>query len=85
MPLLKNMRQFLRLGDNFDNALRKAATLAGIQNYDAKALAPLVSWAKGLDALEPTIDVEDLVNQASEAKEQRHLCERDQEDCIHIP
>ena len=73
MPLLKNMRQFLRLGDGFDNALRKAATLAGIQNYDAKALAPLVSWAKGLDALEPTIDVEDLVNRASAAKEQRHV------------
>ena len=73
MPVLKNMRQFLRLGDTFDSALRKAATVVGVQDYDPKALAPLLTWAKGLDALDPKLDVEDLVNRATEAKEQRHI------------
>ncbi len=73
MPLLKNMRQFIRMGEKYDNALRKAATVVGVEGYDPKAFAPLVAWAKGLDALDLNLDVEDLVNLATEAKIQRHI------------
>lgn len=72
MPLLKSVRQFLRLGEGTDIALRKAATVAGVENYNANALAPLLHWAQQLNALEPDVDVEDLVDQAAEAKKERH-------------
>lgn len=71
MPLLKTVRQFLKLGDGLDAALRKAAAVQHIENYDPSALAPLLSWAKPLDALDPDVDAEELVEQASEAKEER--------------
>src|SRR6266566_4203508 len=33
MPLMRHLRQFLKLGDNHSAALRKAATLASVENY----------------------------------------------------
>ncbi len=44
-PLLRSIRQFLGLGDGLEDAMRKAATVAGEKNYDKSAIAPLVSWA----------------------------------------
>jgi hypothetical protein len=72
LPLMKNMRQFLQLGESFDDALRKAATVVGVRDYSAAALAPLVTWARALAALKPGVDLEDLLDDATEAKEERH-------------
>lgn len=72
LPLLKNVRQFLQLGESFDDALRKAATVAGVSSYEPRAIAPLVTWAKALGALGPGVDVEDLLENATRAKEERH-------------
>ncbi len=71
MPLLQHLRQFMSLGDGVDPALRKAATVIGVTNYDPKALMPLMKWAKQLEVLEPALLVEDLVNRAVQAKEER--------------
>lgn len=72
MPLLKNVRQFLKLGDSLDNSLRKAAVVQKVENFEASALTPLLDWAKQLNALDPSIDVEDLLDTAQLAKEKRH-------------
>ena len=72
MPLLKNIRQFLKLGDNLESALRKAAAVQKVENFDPSALTPLLEWAKQLDALAPSLDVEELLDKAEEQKEQRH-------------
>jgi TIR domain-containing protein len=72
MPLLESMRQFLSLGDKIDDALRKAATVCKVDNFDPKALAPLIQWAQNLDALKPRLLIEDLLNIASDEKEKRH-------------
>ena len=44
MPLLTSIRQFLKLGDNMEDALRKGATVSGIENFESSALAPLIKW-----------------------------------------
>lgn len=72
MPLMIHLRQFMSLGDSIDDALRKAATVTNITNYDSKALAPLMKWAKQLDVLEPNLIVDDLVDEAIQTKEARH-------------
>ncbi len=77
MPLLQHMRQFMTLGDNIGDACRKAATLAGIEGYDAKAFTPLLKWAKQMDVLKPELVVEDLVEEAVAAKEIRHEQDKD--------
>lgn len=73
LPLLRDVRQFLKLKESMDAALRKAAVLHGVESYEPSALTPLLDWAKQLDALSPAVDVEDLVDRATEAKEERHL------------
>ena len=73
MPILRSMRQFIRLGENYESAMRKAATVTGHSDYDPKLIAPLVAWATKLDALNPSVDVDQLVDKASEAKAERHL------------
>ena len=73
MPLMQHLRQFMSLGDNTENALRKAATVIGVTNFDAKALAPLMKWGKQLDVIKPDLVVGDLVDQAVATKEQRHI------------
>jgi hypothetical protein len=72
MPLMTHLRQFMSLGDPMDAALRKAATLVGVEHYDAKAFAPLMKWAAQLNVLEPKLIAEDLVDQAVQAKVNRH-------------
>jgi len=72
-PLVRNIRQFMALGDDLQDAMRKAATLAGEKNYDKTAIAPLVTWATGEKALDPAVRVEVLVNKAVAAKEARHV------------
>src|SRR5258708_36447214 len=41
-PLIRGIRQFTALGDDLQNAMRKAATVAGARHYDKRAIAPLV-------------------------------------------
>lgn len=72
LPLLVNTRQFLSLGDKLDSALRKAATVVGVKDYVAGDFAPLVKWASELKALDPKVYIEDLVDVATEIKQQRH-------------
>lgn len=72
MPLLQSVRQFLSLRESLDKALRKAATIQGIENFDPRALSPLVQWAQELKALEPGVIVEDLLKEAEASKELRH-------------
>jgi hypothetical protein len=72
LPLLKNVRQFLKLKETMDSALRKAAVLHGVENFAPAALTPLLDWANQLGALSTSVDVEELVDQATEAKEERH-------------
>ncbi|WP_338286520.1 toll/interleukin-1 receptor domain-containing protein [Luteolibacter sp. LG18] len=72
MPLMIHLRQFMKLGDVIDDGLRKAATVVGVVNYAPSALAPLVKWAKEMGALERDLIVEDLVDEATAQKEERH-------------
>ena len=72
LPLLTGVRQFLRLGDKNEVALRKAATIAGISPFNAADLTPLLEWAQSLGALRPNLVAEDLVDAAAANKEQRH-------------
>jgi hypothetical protein len=73
MPLVVHVRQFLNLGDDRATAMRKAATMIGVVNYDEVAVAPVLKWASELGALDPQSTIEDLVDQAVETKEQRHI------------
>lgn len=72
LPLLTSVRQFLKLGDKTDSALRKAATVAGITPFVAADLNPLIEWANSLGALQPNLIAEDLVDAAETRKELRH-------------
>lgn len=78
LPLLTGVRQFLRLGDRTDVALRKAATIAGIAPFVAADLNPLLEWAQSLGALQPSLIAEDLVDAAETKKELRHQEHKDQ-------
>jgi hypothetical protein len=73
LPVLASVRQFLRLGDGMDAATRKAATISGVAAYHAQDFTPLLEWATTLGALQPDLIVEDLLDEATEAKEQRHI------------
>ncbi len=72
MPLLQHLRQFLNLGDQLDNALRKAATMDGVTNFEAKAFDPFLKWAQSVEVLDPNLLIDDLVESAVVSKEQRH-------------
>ncbi|MDO9519210.1 MAG: toll/interleukin-1 receptor domain-containing protein [Pseudohongiella sp.] len=78
LPLLTSVRQFLRLGDNIEAALRKAATIAGISPFVPSDLNPLLEWAQSLGALQPSLVAEDLVDAAETKKERRHQERKDQ-------
>ena len=77
-PLLRSVRQFSRLGDNTEVALRKAATVVGITPFDPANFAPLINWANTLGALDPALIAEDLVEAATQHKEQRHREHKEQ-------
>jgi hypothetical protein len=72
-PLIRIIRQFIGLGNNLEDAMRKASTVHGEKNYDKSAIAPLVSWANSEKALDLDIRVEALVNEAVAAKQVRHV------------
>lgn len=72
MPLLANVRQFMSLGDSDVAALRKAATVQRIQHFDPDQLAPLLKLARELRALGPGLVLEDLYEEATRAKRERH-------------
>jgi hypothetical protein len=78
LPLLTSVRQFLRLGDKTEVALRKAATVAGITPFVASDLNPLLEWAQSLGALQPDLIPEDLLDAAENKKEERHEVAGDQ-------
>lgn len=78
LPLLTSVRQFLRLGDKTDVALRKAATIAGISPFIPTDLNPLLEWAQSLGALLPSLIAEDLVDAAESKKERRHKEAKDE-------
>ncbi|MFZ0863841.1 MAG: toll/interleukin-1 receptor domain-containing protein [Candidatus Sulfotelmatobacter sp.] len=71
--IIEKIRQFMGLGDNLPNAMRKAMTVAGELNYDPSAIAPLVKWAQQYDALSFEVRAERLVTEAVAAKETRHI------------
>jgi hypothetical protein len=71
MPLLRSVRQFLKLGESQASAARKAAALHGIEKYDEKGMQRLLGWADEFSALDPTLDVETLVEQAEHRKAER--------------
>ena len=77
LPLLTSVRQFLRLGDKTETALRKAATIAGVAPFSASDLNPLLEWAQSLGALKPDLIVEDLLDAATSKKELRHQSEKE--------
>lgn len=72
LPLLTSVRQFLKLGDDIDVALRKAATIAAIVPFVASDLKPLLNWATQLDALDINLLPEDLITEAEDKKDARH-------------
>lgn len=72
LPLLTSVRQFIRLGDNTETALRKAATIAGVSRFNPADLLPLIRWAQSLGALKPDLIAEDLVDAAETKKALRH-------------
>jgi hypothetical protein len=72
LPLVRNIRQFMALGDDLQDAMRKAAVVAGEANYEKGAIAPLVTWANSVaDVLDLGVRVETLVNEAVASKEAR--------------
>jgi hypothetical protein len=72
LSLIRNIRQFMALGNDLQAAMRKAAVVAGEKNYDKAAIAPLITWANSVaQVLDLGIRVETLVNNAVLAKEQR--------------
>lgn len=72
MPLIVNLRQFLKFGDKLEDALRKAATVQKVQNYDKAAIDPLIKWATQLKALSLEMTFEDFAEEGVKHKELRH-------------
>jgi hypothetical protein len=78
LPLLTSVRQFVRLGDKTEVALRKAATISGISPFVPTDLNPLLEWAQSLGVLQPNLVAEDLIDEAESKKERRHQEAKDQ-------
>lgn len=72
MPLVTNIRQFLKLGENLENSLRKASTVQKVANYDKTAIEPLLKWATQLKALSLEMSFEDFAEEGIKQKELRH-------------
>jgi hypothetical protein len=72
MPLIVNLRQFLKLGDTLEDALRKSATVNKVENYDKSSLEPLIKWATQLKALSLEMSFEDFAEEGVKLKEIRH-------------
>lgn len=78
LPLLVSMRQFMRLGDSTQTALRKAATIVNISPFNPGDFGPLLEWAHGLNALKPDLVAEDLLDAAAQTKIERHRTKEQQ-------
>lgn len=76
LPLLVSMRQFIKLGDSVESSLRKAATIQGIKPFDPANLRPLLEWANSLNALNPDVNAEELLEIAESEKTKRHHDDR---------
>jgi hypothetical protein len=72
LPLITSIRQFLGLGNELQTAMRKAATVAGVDHYEAGSIAPLIMWANEFKVLDLGMRVETLVDAAVGAKLVRH-------------
>lgn len=72
LPLLATYHQFRVLGDGADDALRKAATVIGVEPYEPSNLLPILDWAKRFQILDATPRIEELVEEATREKEERH-------------
>jgi hypothetical protein len=83
-PLIRHIREFMSLGENLQDAMRKATVVAGDPNYERTAIAPLVNWANSVGhVLDLGVRVEHLVDQAVVTKEVRRA-ERTQERVAFI-
>lgn len=79
LPLIRDIRQFMALGNDLQAAMRKAATVQGERHYDQGAIAPLIAWAHSVaQVLDLGVRVEVLVNEAVVAKEVRHVEHRNE-------
>lgn len=72
LPLIISLKQFISLGDSIESALRKAATIAGVTDFDPKHYGPLLKWSKTYNVLETAVRIDDLIDEASSTKEERH-------------
>ncbi len=72
LPLIQHIKQFMGLGNDLRDSMRKAATVAGERSYDASNIAPLVTLATHFNVLDFSLRVETLVDTAVEAKIERH-------------
>jgi hypothetical protein len=71
--LVRRIREFLSLGEGLQDAMRKAAVVAGETYYDKNAIAPLIKWANSVgEVLDLGVRVERLVDAAVITKEVRH-------------
>lgn len=83
LPLIQHVRQFMALGNTLPDAMRKAVTVSGENNYDRSAIAPVISWATTAQVLDLNVRVEKLVAAAVVTKETRHA-EREHERVAFI-
>lgn len=83
-PLIRHIREFMSLGENLQDAMRKATVVAGDSDYEQTAIAPLINWANSVGhVLDLGVRVEQLVDQAVVTKEVRRA-ERTQERVAFI-
>jgi CTP:molybdopterin cytidylyltransferase MocA len=72
LPLIQDVKQFMGLGNQLQDSMRKAATVAGERNYDPTNITPLITLATRFGVLDFKLRVETLVDTAVEAKIERH-------------
>ncbi len=82
-PLIVSLRQFLKLGDDLEDSLRKAATVQKIENYEKKAFDPIIKWATQLKALSLEMQAEDFTDEGLKHKEERHQ-EKSEEKVVFL-
>mgnify|MGYP005830856067 CR=1 FL=1 len=71
LPILAAMRQFLSLGEDEADALRKAATVCRIVPFEPKHFSALLTWARNFDVLKGGLVPEDMVEDAEAEKQAR--------------
>jgi hypothetical protein len=77
LPLIRSIREFMALGDDLQDAMRKAAVVHGETSYDKNAIAPLIAWANSVaQVLDLGVRVETLVNEAVATKAVRRAAHK---------